>query len=150
MWSGGGDGSGIASVSWKDICKPKNQGGLGLKPLRLMNEALLVKYLWNVISKKDSLWVKWVHAYRVKDRNIWFNVKSEHNASGWNQILGLRDKFRSFIAYKLGNGRSCSIWFDKWHEKGPLCRIITHSFLTENGLNVNDKVVDWLDQDGWK
>ena len=27
LWSGGGEGSGIASVSWKDICKPKNQGG---------------------------------------------------------------------------------------------------------------------------
>jgi hypothetical protein len=50
----------------------------------------------------------------------------------------------------LGNGKSCSIWFDKWHDNGPLSKLITHSFLTENGLNVNDKVVDWLDQDGWK
>lgn len=51
LWSSGSDGSGIASVAWKDICKPKNQGGLGLKPFRLMNEALMTKHLWNVISK---------------------------------------------------------------------------------------------------
>lgn len=30
LWYGGGDGSRIACVSWKDVCKPKNQGGLGL------------------------------------------------------------------------------------------------------------------------
>ena len=65
------------------------------------------------MSKKDSLWVKWVHEYRVKDRNIWFNVSSEHGAWSWNQILELSDKIRSFVAYKLGNGRNCSVWFDK-------------------------------------
>ena len=84
LWSGGGDGRGIASVAWKDICKPKNQGGLGLKPLRLMNEALMIKHLWNVISKKDSLWVKWVHVYRIKNRNIWHNVSCINDSWSWN------------------------------------------------------------------
>lgn len=150
LWSSGDDGSGIASVAWKDVCKPKNQGGLGLKPLRLMNEALMTKHLWNVISKKDSLWVKWVYLYRIKDRNIWFNVSSEHGAWSWNQILELRDKIRAFVVYKLGNGRSCSMWFDKWHTNGPLCKLITHSFLSERGIDVNDKVADWIDANGWK
>lgn len=94
--------------------------------------------------------MKWVHAYRVKDRNIWFNVSSEHGAWSWNQNLCPRDKIRSFVAYKLGNGRSCYVWFDKWHNNGPLCKLITHNFLMEQGINMNDKVVDWIDENGWK
>ncbi|GJR40406.1 hypothetical protein Tco_1216090 [Tanacetum coccineum] len=46
---------GITSISWKDICTPKSQGGLGLKPLHKWNEALMTKHLWNIMSNKDSI-----------------------------------------------------------------------------------------------
>lgn len=43
---------------------PKSEGGLGLKDLRSWNTGLLFKLLWNIHSKKDSLWVKWIgHQY---------------------------------------------------------------------------------------
>lgn len=41
LWSGSDEDAGIASVSWKDICVPKCQGGLGLRPLQKWNEALM-------------------------------------------------------------------------------------------------------------
>lgn len=150
LWSGGGDGRGITSVAWKDICKPKSQGGLGLKPLRFMNEALMTKHLWNVICKKDSLWVKWIHTYRVKGRNIWNDVSSVNGSWNWNQIIGLKNKIRDFVVYKLGDGKDCSVWFDKWHTNGPLCKQISLNFLTTHGLDINDKVADWVVENGWK
>ncbi|GJZ85803.1 hypothetical protein Tco_0651142, partial [Tanacetum coccineum] len=36
---------GRANVSWDAICKPKDQGGLGLKDLHKWNETLLLKHL---------------------------------------------------------------------------------------------------------
>ncbi|GKE72992.1 hypothetical protein Tco_1535033, partial [Tanacetum coccineum] len=44
-----------AKVSWKEVCQPKQYGGLGFKSLDQWNQALLVKHLWNVAAKKDSL-----------------------------------------------------------------------------------------------
>ena len=41
-------------VSWKEICRPKNEGGLGFIDLSAWNLALLSKALWNLQSKKDS------------------------------------------------------------------------------------------------
>ena len=54
------------------------------------------------------------------------------------------------MAYILGNGKNCSVWFDKWHNNGPLCKLITHSFITECGFDINDKVADCIDDNSWK
>lgn len=48
----------VSRVSWRQICLPKDEGGLGLRYLRTWNKALLAKTLWNIHVKKDILWVK--------------------------------------------------------------------------------------------
>jgi hypothetical protein len=47
-------------VSWKEVCLPKSEGGLGMLDMKEWNKALLVKTLWNIHQKKDTLWSKWV------------------------------------------------------------------------------------------
>ncbi|KEH25305.1 transmembrane protein, putative [Medicago truncatula] len=42
-------------VNWKGVCKPKRSGGLGLKDVRLFNIVLLAKWMWNLLSKGESL-----------------------------------------------------------------------------------------------
>nr|GEW78607.1 hypothetical protein [Tanacetum cinerariifolium] len=70
LWSFDEGRRGFTSVGWKDICVPKSQGGLGLRPMKFINEELMIKHLWNIVSKKDSLLVKWVNGYRLKATNI--------------------------------------------------------------------------------
>ncbi|GJW20586.1 RNA-directed DNA polymerase, eukaryota, reverse transcriptase zinc-binding domain protein [Tanacetum coccineum] len=60
LWCGGELQKGKAKVSWKSVCHPKNQGGLGLKMIGEWNEVLLSKHIWNIVSGKESLWIKWV------------------------------------------------------------------------------------------
>ncbi|GJT92142.1 RNA-directed DNA polymerase, eukaryota, reverse transcriptase zinc-binding domain protein, partial [Tanacetum coccineum] len=141
---------GIASVAWKDVCRPKEHGGLGLKSLSVMNHALMIKHLWNIASKKDSLWVKWLNIYRIKGNCIW-NLKVKKNFS-WNlkQILSLRDSIRRNVGYKIGNGEGCFVWYDRWHSNGPLCRLISNNIITHNGFDLNAKVADLIDINGWK
>ncbi|GKA31462.1 RNA-directed DNA polymerase, eukaryota, reverse transcriptase zinc-binding domain protein [Tanacetum coccineum] len=96
IWGKSESSSGIASVSWKDVCRPKNQGGLGLKSLRVMNCALMVKHLWYIASRKESLWVKWLNVYKLKGECLW-DMKVRDSFS-WNlkQILKLRDSIWPF------------------------------------------------------
>lgn len=44
----------MAAVSWTQICRPKQEGGLGLPNLRDVNLALLAKLLWKLISCPES------------------------------------------------------------------------------------------------
>ncbi|GJW64567.1 RNA-directed DNA polymerase, eukaryota, reverse transcriptase zinc-binding domain protein [Tanacetum coccineum] len=61
LWCQGELSKGKAKVAWKQVCKPKDEGGLGIKNLSLWNEVLMAKHLWNVATMKESLWVKWIH-----------------------------------------------------------------------------------------
>jgi hypothetical protein len=40
-------------VAWENVTTLKDKGGLGLKNLRLMNEALLLKHLHKFYNKED-------------------------------------------------------------------------------------------------
>jgi hypothetical protein len=56
LWRGSDvAGKGKPSVACKKVTMPKDKGGLGLKNLKLMNEALLIKHLHKFIIKRISL-----------------------------------------------------------------------------------------------
>ena len=41
--------------SWEDICKPTQQGGLGIRDLELVNQSLLINSAWNIATEKKTL-----------------------------------------------------------------------------------------------
>lgn len=42
-------------VSWKKVCRPKREGGLGIRSSRDMNKALVAKVGWRLIHDHTSL-----------------------------------------------------------------------------------------------
>ncbi|GJW99860.1 hypothetical protein Tco_0183774 [Tanacetum coccineum] len=70
LWNQGELSRGKAKVAWKTICRPKSQGGLGLKDLGVWNKAMIAKHLWHVIIDKNSLWVKWISTVKLKGRSV--------------------------------------------------------------------------------
>jgi hypothetical protein len=70
LWSGGAVVTRKSPVAWDLVCAPKAHGGLGLISLIEWNQANLAKLLWNIYSKADSLWIKWIHSYYIKNDHI--------------------------------------------------------------------------------
>ncbi|GKA74776.1 RNA-directed DNA polymerase, eukaryota, reverse transcriptase zinc-binding domain protein [Tanacetum coccineum] len=65
LWNVGDSVTGKARVAWKIVCRPKEQGGLGIKPLGKWNEVLLIRQAW--FDMRESLpAVEWKSV-------IWFN-----------------------------------------------------------------------------
>ncbi|GKC11865.1 putative RNA-directed DNA polymerase, eukaryota, reverse transcriptase zinc-binding domain protein [Tanacetum coccineum] len=73
LWCNGEFIRGKAKVSWEVICLPKCEGGLGLRNLHIFNYALMTTHIWNIVSSKDSLWVRWIHTYKLQGRSFWDN-----------------------------------------------------------------------------
>lgn len=38
------------NVSWEDVCKPKLEGGLGLRSLKEANDVSGLKLIWKIVS----------------------------------------------------------------------------------------------------
>lgn len=51
-WQGVEDKKGVALVSWDNICKSRNQGGLGVKKICRFNQALLLKWIWRFLTEE--------------------------------------------------------------------------------------------------
>ncbi|KAL2248030.1 UNVERIFIED_CONTAM: hypothetical protein Sindi_2655300 [Sesamum indicum] len=119
LWKGTST-SGYAKVAWKDLCRPKEEGGLGFKDITLLNRALMAKKLCDIIRcDRTSIWVTWLYQDRLRDTSIW--TISEHGGSwGWRKLLRLRIFLRSMVDYKIGDGRRFYLWQDPWHHLGPL------------------------------
>jgi hypothetical protein len=56
FWGGLASRRSMCWVKWSEICKPKKEGGLGIKDLRLMNKSLLAKWRWKLLMCEDELW----------------------------------------------------------------------------------------------
>jgi hypothetical protein len=66
FWGDNDEGRKLHTVAWHNICRPKNEGGLGFRFLNQMNLAMLGKLVWCLITKKNTLWVNVLaHKYKV-------------------------------------------------------------------------------------
>ncbi|KAJ0083766.1 hypothetical protein Patl1_29911 [Pistacia atlantica] len=71
LWLGNELVNGKAKVAWKDLCVPKANRDLGIRPLKGWNYSLMISHLWSVVVNKDSLWLKWINTFRLKGRSFW-------------------------------------------------------------------------------
>jgi len=56
LWGWGKEKRPIQWVSWEDVCKSKEDGGLGIRDIRKFNLALLAKWRWRLVSNEEGRW----------------------------------------------------------------------------------------------
>nr|GEV14988.1 ribonuclease H-like domain-containing protein [Tanacetum cinerariifolium] len=100
--------------------------------------------------KRESLWVKWIHIYKLRGRNFWDVPLRGNMTWGWRKILQLRPMVRDFIWHKIGPGSNVSVWFDRWCSSCLLSTIISTLDIHRMGYNMSTKVVDAISNDVWK
>ena len=59
-----------AKVRWQSVCLPKEEGGLGLRRVKDSNDASVMKHIWNLFYRKDSLWVAWVERLYLRQGSL--------------------------------------------------------------------------------
>ncbi|XP_022030699.1 uncharacterized protein LOC110931622 [Helianthus annuus] len=136
---------GRAKVSWNTVCVPKYEGGLGIRRIGDVNKALISAHIWSILSKRESLWVDWVHSYRLRGKSFWACNTPSSCCWSWRKIIQLRPEMRSFVWAEIGNGLSTSAWFDSWSNIGPLFQFFTPRQIANAGFSLDAKVADlWL------
>ncbi|KAL8511003.1 hypothetical protein ACS0TY_017723 [Phlomoides rotata] len=54
IWTGNVDKAGFYTVSWAKACASKDEGCLGIRSIKLMNEAFLHKLAWTVLTDNEA------------------------------------------------------------------------------------------------
>ena len=60
FWQSDGHKKKYRLTKWNIICRPKEQGGLGIEDLELKNKSLLAKWLHKLINE-DGMWQELLH-----------------------------------------------------------------------------------------
>jgi hypothetical protein len=81
FWEGVGEKHKQHWVNWAEVCQPKDQGGLGITNTKVLNIALMVKWVWRLFTENpaDTLWHRIIRAKYPGDSNIF--ASSAHGGS---------------------------------------------------------------------
>lgn len=114
LWSGPTLNNKKAKVSWEDICKPKEEGGLGLRSLKEANKVSCLKLIWRIVSA-NSLWVQWIRIHLVRKNSFWsLKYTTSLGSWMWRKLLKYRTIAKEFIKLEIRNGEQTHFWFDIW------------------------------------
>uniref|UniRef100_A0A803P3M4 Uncharacterized protein n=1 Tax=Cannabis sativa TaxID=3483 RepID=A0A803P3M4_CANSA len=118
LWKGTCYSIGPGSVAWETLCKPKKAGGLGFSKISDWNTAALIKHVWAIASKKDNLWVKWIHNVYIKHKNWWEYKGNCQGSWYWRKLVEIKEKLKnridttqfSMLQYTIADGykKRCS------------------------------------------
>ena len=70
FWSSSLDKKAMHWVSWKELSKPKCEGGLGFRDLHIFNMGMLARQGWRLIQESDSLCGRVLRAKYFPDGNL--------------------------------------------------------------------------------
>lgn len=138
-----------SKVAWEVVCLPKREGGLGIRRLHDFNVALMAVHIWNLLAHKESLWVKWMHMYKIKNRNFW-EIPCRGNLScSWRKMLQIRPIVRRHFWYRIGSGNTVSAWYDNWCDMSPLSNLVSPRTITNVGFSLSTSVADLIHANSW-
>lgn len=93
-------------IAWDKLCRPQNEGGLGIRKAKLMNQSLLMKVGWGLIRKKDSLWARILRRKYECGHDVIPKVSLKNNNSNlWLGVCKVWDRIVKNTKGKIGNGK---------------------------------------------
>jgi hypothetical protein len=113
FWEGVSDKRSYHWVNWLEVCRPKDQGGLGIINSHYFNAALMMKWIWRLFdsSERDNLWHKLLRAKYLNVDNIFVN-NGQGGSQFWRSINKIKHLFKLGAKFELGNGERVFFWTD--------------------------------------
>ena len=144
LWSGKLGNASRAKIRWESVCH-----FTGLRRVKDSNDASVMKHIWNLFYRKDSLWVAWVQRIYLKQGSLWCAKIPSMCSWSWRKILQLRDRIRPFIRHKVCNGVGTFLWHDFWNQLGPLFPRFGDRIIYDSAIHRNAHVAEVIGGGRW-
>ncbi|XP_019431188.1 PREDICTED: uncharacterized protein LOC109338411 [Lupinus angustifolius] len=108
IWSGDTKIRKLVTVAWKKVCQPLKVGGLGLKSIKNLNHAALLKLAWEMSYSNQE----WATFYRQRFGS--YNMTRYIKSSIWPGIKSKWHQATDNSIWIVGNGSRINFWRDNW------------------------------------
>ncbi|VFQ86129.1 unnamed protein product [Cuscuta campestris] len=117
LWSSSPEYKKCPLINWEEVCLPKQEGGLGLKNLLKWNQASIMRLIWDIASKKDTLWVKWIHTKYLKGATVWEYSPKQDDCYYWKKMLQNRKLFQGMTTMTSYDSKIGYDWLIGMHTR---------------------------------
>ena len=106
LWSGSPNISTKSKVAWEEVCKPKDEGGLGIRRIKDVSAVFDLKLIWRLFNSSTSLWVQWVKQIILRGESFWDARVGAVGSWIWKKLLQLRPLAKEFLCMDVRNGKT--------------------------------------------
>ena len=134
-------------IAWPEVCKLKQEGGLGVRSIREVSTIFALKLIWCIFENADSLWVLWVKRMLLCGSSFWDVREGVSGSWVWRKLLQLRHIAKKFVRMVINDGRTVQFLTDIWH---PIGRLIGEHGTQKLGIVRNAIVSTVLVNNEWQ
>lgn len=142
IWSGDVTKRKPVVVAWHMVCSPVAEGGLGLRSIKLINKAAMLRLAW--IFETDS--GPWASIARARYLNAKGDLVPYLRSSMWTGVRDWRTHIIANSRWRLGNGSQISFWYDRWLQD-PIVVLADIPYHISPRLQA--RVSDFIQQNTW-
>uniref|UniRef100_A0A8I6Z7X8 Reverse transcriptase domain-containing protein n=1 Tax=Hordeum vulgare subsp. vulgare TaxID=112509 RepID=A0A8I6Z7X8_HORVV len=107
-------------AKWDIICRPKDQGGLGIENLEVKNRCLLSKWLFRLSVESQGMWVQILKNKYLQHKTLAHVTARPGDSPFWKGLMRTKAAFFNRTRFVIGNGESTRFWEDTWLGPQPL------------------------------
>jgi hypothetical protein len=119
FWQGDSEKKKYRLTKWGVVCRPKDQGGLGVHDLQVKNRALLGKWLAKLLTE-EGVWQTILKRKYVGSKAISQVSWKPGDSHFWAGLMATKRYFFPFGSFLINDGTQIRFWEDKWLGDYPL------------------------------
>ncbi|KAK3198418.1 hypothetical protein Dsin_021833 [Dipteronia sinensis] len=131
-WGGNVHKKKMQWCTWKHLCMPKREGGLGFHNMESSNRALLVKQGWRILKHPNSLAARVLKGCYFRHDNFLGARKNSSASYVWSSLIWGRDLLDKGLRSRVGDGKTVKIYSDRWILRPTEFRILSPPALDMN------------------
>jgi hypothetical protein len=120
FWQGNSEKKKYQLVKWSIVCRPKDQGGLGVHDLQVKNSALLDEWLFKLLTE-DGVWQTILRRKYIGLKALFQVVWKPGDSHFWAGLMALKKIFFRHGTFSINDGSQIHFLEDNWLDNIPLC-----------------------------
>jgi hypothetical protein len=135
FWQSDGQKKKYRLTKWNIVCRPKDQGGLGIEVLDIKNKCLLSKWLFKLLSE-EGMWQELLSNKYLGSKTLSQVQAKPTDSPFWKGIMRVKDDFFQRGSFVVRDGMKTRFWEDTWLGDAPLASQYPNLYTIARSKNV--------------